>query len=304
MNKISAITVTYNPDIKVLERQIFSIIGQVENVVLIDNGSFNIEEIQSLLASIKMQNSLRILTHFNTANVGLAAAQNQGIALSKNIGDTHFLLLDQDSILESSFVANLLASEAGLIASGIKVGVVGASYYNKKTGENYPITRYWGPFIERVIPSSEPVEATFVIASGSLISHKVVDEVGNMDERLFIDYIDVEWAFRAKLKGYTIYASPLAKMEHNIGDSRTSVFGRKISVHSPLRRYYLYRNSIFMLRNKSIDSGYKLREITFNFMRFVVFMCLSKEKLKYLKYSFFGIIDGIRGRVGKCPYSW
>ncbi len=304
MNKISAITVTYNPDIAVLERQIMSIIGQAENIILIDNGSSNINEIESLVAVIRMQNSIEILTEFNMENIGLAAAQNQGIVMSKNIGDTHFLLLDQDSILEPCFINNLLISEAKLITSGVKVGVVGASYYNKKTGENYPITRYRGPFIERVIPSFEAVEATFVIASGSLISHKVIDDVGNMDERLFIDYIDVEWAFRAKSKGYAIYASPIAKMEHSIGDSRTSVFGRKISVHSPLRRYYLYRNSIFMLRNKSIDSGYKLREVAFNFMRFLVFMCLSKEKYKYLKYSVTGVFDGLRGRYGKCPYSW
>ncbi|MDF2515194.1 MAG: rhamnosyltransferase [Sphingobacterium sp.] len=304
MSRISAITVTYNPDISLLERQINSLIGQIGCIILVDNGSKNIDEIKSLIRHVEKNGLVRVMAHYNVSNVGLAAAQNKGIELSKGIDDTHVLLLDQDSVLESDFVANLISSESTLIASGVKVGAIGASYYNKKTGEVYPITKYWGPFIERVIPTTEAVEATFIIASGSLIAHHVIDEVGKMEEKLFIDYIDVEWAFRAKSQGYRIFASPIAKMEHNIGDSRTSVFGRKISVHSPLRRYYLYRNSIFMLNNKSIDSGYKIREITFNFMRFIVFMCLSKEKSKYLKYSFYGVVDGIRGRSGKCPYSW
>jgi rhamnosyltransferase len=57
------------------------------------------------------------------------------------------------------------------------------------------ISKYKGPFIEQNIPSNKPVEASFLIASGCLISLDVIKNVGYMDEGLFIDYVDVEWSF-------------------------------------------------------------------------------------------------------------
>ena len=198
----------------------------------------------------------------------------------------------------------MLDTEIELEDKNFKVGAIGPVYYNEVTGEVYPITKYKGPFIERIKPTTKPVEATFLIASGCFINIKVINDVGGMNEQLFIDYVDVEWCFRAKSKGYKLFASPEVRMMHTIGDNRTSVMGRSISVHSPLRRYYLYRNSIYMIKNKSIDSGYKIREITFNLLRLVVFLILSKEKSKYFKYSMSGFRDGFRGKVGKCPYNY
>lgn len=46
MEKISAGIVTYNPEMQRLEENINAIIGQVDEVVLVDNGSANIKEIE------------------------------------------------------------------------------------------------------------------------------------------------------------------------------------------------------------------------------------------------------------------
>jgi rhamnosyltransferase len=213
-------------------------------------------------------------------------------------------LFDQDSILDERFVSGLIDSERKLLSQGIKLAAIGPVYYDEVTNEIYPITKYKGPFIERIKPSNKPAEATFLIASGCLIQANIIDVVGYMNEDFFIDYIDVEWCFRAKSFGYKIYASPNSRMKHSIGDNRTSIFGRSISIHSPLRRYYLYRNSIYMLKNSNIAIGYKIREITFNLLRFFVFLALSKERYQYFKYSISGFFDGIKGVKGKCPYNY
>lgn len=299
---ICAVIVSYNPEVIVFSRQLKSLVGEVDCIVVVDNDSKNIDEIRHQIDVIKKSFGLKIYFTSNESNIGLGKAQNEGVKYAQTLSATHVILFDQDSIVDTGFVAGLIQSENELLAQGLKVGAVGPVYYNEKTGEIYPISKYKGPFIERIIPSSKPVEASFLIASGCLISIDVIKAVGYMDEGLFIDYVDVEWSFRAKSHGYSVFSSPNARMKHTIGDERRSIFGRSISVHSPLRRYYLYRNSIYMVKDSKIPFGYKVREITFNLIRFVVFLFLSQERKKYFKYSMSGFVDGLKGVKGKCAH--
>lgn len=300
---VCAISITYNPDLDIFLRQLNSLLKQVNYIVIVDNNSTNIDQIRNEV-NLLTSSGVKIHLICNKKNLGLGKAQNDGIKHAITLESTHVLLFDQDSILDPGFVEGLLNSEKKLKAKGLKVGAVGPIYYNEITGEIYPISKYYGPFIERIIPSKEAVEASFLIASGCLISVDIINVVGLMNEDLFIDYIDVEWSFRAKSLGYSVFSSPVSKMKHTIGDNRVSILGRSISVHSPLRRYYLYRNSIYMLNDSKISLGYKVREITFNVLRFIIFLFLSKERKKYFKYSISGFRDGLNGIVGECPHKY
>jgi rhamnosyltransferase len=299
---VYAVIVTYNPDLIIFSRQLSSLEGQVSSIVVVDNNSNNVDEIKNHIGGLINSFGLEIHIICNINNVGLGKAQNEGIRFAESKAATHIVLFDQDSILDSGFLQGLLISEKELIIQGFKVGAVGPIYYNENTKEIYPISKYSGPFIDRIIPVDKPIEASFLIASGCLISLDVIRHVGYMNEDLFIDYIDVEWSFRAKSLGYSVFASPSSKMKHTIGDKRTSILGRSISIHSPLRRYYLYRNSIYMVKNPNIFLGYKIREITFNGLRFIIFLILSDQRRKYFKYSISGFLDGFKGIKGKCPH--
>jgi rhamnosyltransferase len=214
------------------------------------------------------------------------------------------LLLDQDSVLKKDFVKNLLKARKQLASNNINVGALGPVYYNEVTNETYPITKFWGPFIKRFAPTIEPAEASFLIASGCLIDVKVLKDVGLMNEDLFIDFIDVDWSFRAQVKKYKLFVVPDAVMMHTIGESRMNVGGRSIAVHSPLRRYYLFRNSVFMVKNKNMPWGYKLREIVFNTFRIIVYVSMSNDRVRYLKYSLSGLKDGINNIGGECTHKY
>jgi len=296
---VSAIVVLYNSDLVLLQQQFKSLQGQVTHIIYVDNFSNNIDDIELLIARFTEEYSNVYLIR-NIQNQGLGCAQNQGILKAKQLGSSYVLLLDHDSVLQQNFVDSAIFTERKLTDSGLKIGAIGPMYFNVKTGEIYPITKYIGPFIKRIKPLDAPVEASFLIASGSLIPISVINEVGGMNEELFVDYIDVEWCFRAKAYGYKLFVAPGAKMDHQIGDKRTSFFGRTISVHTPIRRYYLARNSIYMLKNKNVYFGYKLREFVFNLLRLIVFFFYSKERKKYLKYSIIGFCDGFKGVTGRC----
>jgi rhamnosyltransferase len=290
--KIFSITVSFNPDIPLLNRHLNSIPSSLFKV-LVDNGSINRVQIEELTKKIS-----NIVLIQNNENLGLGKAQNIGINYALINDATDVLLLDQDSIINNEILLNLLESRNQLISNEVKVGAIGPIYTNENTGEIYPITKYIGPFIKRIVNFNKPVEASFIIASGCLINKDVLKTVGLMNEEYFIDFIDVEWCFRAKNKGFKVYSTPFAKMIHNIGDSRMSILGRSISVHSPVRRYYLCRNSIFMIRDNNIDLGYKIREIAFNLLRLLVFFILSKDRIMYLKYSYKGYKDGVFNKTG------
>ncbi|MGL9750644.1 MAG: hypothetical protein ACR5LC_03620 [Symbiopectobacterium sp.] len=145
------------------------------------------------------------------------------------------------------------------------------------------------------IDVNDITEATFIIASGCLIRMEILDRVGIMKEELFIDYIDIKWFLRAKSLGYEIFISPYAKMAHSIGDRRTSIMGRSVSVHNPIRRYYLTRNSFYLMRLSYVPLGYKLREAIFNVLRIAVSIATSKECYQYIKYGVLGIRDEWKG---------
>jgi len=102
VDRIIAIIITYNPDIIRLQRNIDSIIYQVETVLLIDNGSNNVLDLKKL---IHLLNCKIII---NSQNLGIASALSQGLEYAKNNNFKYLLTLDQDSISTDGMVKELL----------------------------------------------------------------------------------------------------------------------------------------------------------------------------------------------------
>lgn len=290
--KVFAVVVTYNPNVELFRKVISSISGQVP-LILIDNASENLDEISSSFAFFN-----HLIFESLPSNIGLASAQNHAISIAKNKGASHVIFFDQDSIIEDGFVANLLDAESLLLKSGVKLGAVGSSFYDPSNNKLYPATLYWGPFIKRVLLDSEPVKATFIISSGCLIRISVLDDVGTMKDELFIDYIDVEWSLRASHFGYSVYVIPQARMAHTIGNKRVNVFGRPVSIHNPTRRYFMIRNSIFMMKLNYIPFDYKVREFVLGVGRFLIGLAFSNDRVLYTKFSIKGVLDGVKGKYG------
>ena len=283
---VCSITVTYNPEEVVLIDQLESLKDQVDKLIVVDNGSENINEIKQILINYPVD-----LIELGT-NKGLSYAQNVGINKAKDLDAEHILLLDQDSILNDGFVENIyrVYKESG-------VGILGPTFFDPETKDVYKGTNYIGPFI-KTMPITNLTDVTYVIASGSFFSIDIFEKVGPMNEDLFIDYIDVDWSLRAKKLGYRVAMTNMSLMSHTIGDSRINIFGRKISVHSPTRRYFLVRNSFYMLRQSYIPIGYKIRELSLNLIRALISLYISEKK----KETFFmirkGIKDGLLGLYG------
>ena len=297
MNKVYAIIVTYNPDMEMLKRQNQSLFHQVDGIVYIDNGSEDQAGLGCLLKNFIGQ----VQVYFNLANQGLGKAQNQGIRVALRQGATHVLLLDHDSVLLDGFVANLLEGEVRTLALNYKIGAVGPVFYDESRGIQYPISVYGMLNIKKIYPHQEDMFASFIIASGSLIRKEVLEDVGLMNEGLFVDMVDNEWCARASAKGYKLLVTPRAKMYHKIGDRRMTFLGMNISYHGPLRRYYLCRNCVHGLHFRGIPFFIRVRTLGLSILRMLIMVLTQEKRRIYLKYCLRGFWDGDRGIYGECP---
>jgi rhamnosyltransferase len=292
--RIYAIIVTFNPDLVLLQEQYLSVKNQVECIIYVDNGSKNINEVKTFFEE-KSTESI-VFYVFNKENKGIGFAQNIGINKAKEINCTHIILFDQDSVISFDFAANLIEQEALLLSKGFKIGAIGPVYIDPVSQTYYPQIKTEGVFVKRIWPdkvTETNIKVDFIIASGSLIRISTLKNVGLMDEGLFIDTVDIEWCFRAASKGYSFFASKTTVISHSIGDKRIKSFGREISIHTPLRSYYMFRNKFIISRYNWIPLGYRCRIIFGLVLKIPIHLYDVGFHKENMKFTFRGVLDGM-----------
>jgi len=296
--RVSAIVVTHNPDLPKLALAVNAIRPQVSELLLIDNGT----EGSAIRAFSEREQLHGIFLH---ENAGLSKAQNIGIAQARNLGCTHVLLLDQDSIPGEDMLTRLMQADLQLLRTGIAVSAIGPVHIDPVTGHRSPFARIRWTGIQRVgcmDPVQQPmVEADLLISSGLLISLKVLQQVGDMDESFFMDCIDTEWFLRARSEGLRAFGICTATMQHRIGQwSHRFWLGRWRSVpfHEPVRHYYMARNSIRLYRMPHTPMMFILADAVRLLGMFIFFMLFVRSGRSNARMMLLGAWHGICGRAG------
>ncbi|MDU3338238.1 glycosyltransferase family 2 protein [Paraclostridium bifermentans] len=289
MNSVIATIITYNPNLKRLEKNILSIVNQVEEVLILDNKSSNIASIKKLISVINKENNKNIGIIENDSNRGIAYALNQSInyAYSNNYHWT--LTLDQDSICDEDMIKYM---ELYLETNDKEnIGIIAPSIIDENKQNE----------IEKM--SGDIEFPTVVITSGSLTNTKIAKKIGGFVNELFIDYVDHEFCLRLRKNKYNIVKLKKAKLYHELGEIKTyNLFGKTATTtnHSDLRRYYYYRNSIYVHKTYKkefpewvkLDRGRQIRA-------FIGILMFEKNKLNKVSKSIKGLRDGFKGRYGE-----
>lgn len=217
--------VTFNPDLSDLEFSIPSILKQCDRMVIVDNGSDRVEEIEALVSK---HSDLTLIK--NNKNLGVAAALNQIFSWALDRRYAWVLTLDDDSRPPSTMMGeyrNLLESTKA------RVGIVCPLLENRQDGT--------------VFHSRRSLDEC--ITSGSLTKVEAWKAVGGFDEWLFIDGVDFDFSRRIVAAGYSIEECRSVLMPHQIGHSRTiHLLGKNPIIwnHSAFRQYYIQRNAIYI----------------------------------------------------------
>ena len=296
----AAVTIAYHPKPELLVGQLQVLCGKVARLIVVDNGG-------TLSESDFSDVPERVDLLRPGENLGVAGGQNLGIERARNAGCRYVLLMDQDSLPEADMVDELWKTLEYLQGQNIRAGAVGPyiADYRGRPGRSAPFakaTSLWYRYGEIRSGQQAAEEVAYLLDSGSLIRLDVLKEAGNKLEELFIDYVDIEWYFRARQKGYRFFVAPAARMKHALGSLTKKRLG-PITVHliqhEPFRYYYIYRNSILIMRLRTIPLGWKL----FTFLvRFVLrgpeLMFHDSPRAK-LRMAARGTWAGMRGRTGK-----
>lgn len=282
--RVSAIIVSYNPPWEIL-RNIAALRPQVGSIVVVDNGSS--EQPLAMLRSNQTKYGFELVE--NGSNLGVAAALNVGIRQVKAKGGSWVALFDQDSTVEPGFIPSMLKTLES-VCDPSKVSIVCPVYLDTHTGITFPIRR------------SRTGEVLSVMTSGSLISMKLFDRIGNFHEPLFIDYVDIEFCLRSRRAGYSIVQSRRAVLHHSLGrTTRHRILGRWFAStnHSAGRRYYITRNRSWLLWKFLRDWPWSLREAQSVIVETIKILLVEEDRLRKLKNTILGIGDALRGRMGK-----
>jgi rhamnosyltransferase len=289
--KVGCVLVTYNPDSEVLVSCVESIIANGARCIIVDNASKNVEDFSSRLSG-------QAEFIFLDKNLGIAAAQNAGIAYCIEYFQSDFVLLsDQDSVFPVDYVDNMLAFY--LLLDGKDIAAVAPTFFDRTRSEKQPIVQL-SPFTRKIEPSPGKNFASHVIASGMLIPVRSFDIVGLKNDKLFIDWVDMEWCWRANFKHkLKVYVNGDVEMDHKLGDSYKSVFGKKVVLRSSFRHYFMIRNAIYLaLRASYLPIPLRVELFLKSFVWACLFPLLSSKKINEAATVAKAIKDGIIGRLG------
>lgn len=293
---VFAVIVTYNPDMAVLQTLLDALLPQVAQAIIVDNGSS-----ADLTPWFERARYGHLLLHKLDQNYGIAHAQNVGIE-KLGAGPEDFILLsDQDSKPAVDMVHELRKAVLRLMAEGKKVAAVGPCFMDVRQNNPPPFTRVEGISLKRQyaeIPNSI-VEVDHVIASGCLIPVPVFDSVGLMNSDLFIDYVDIEWCLRAKNLEFQSFGVFSAKMNHSLGDEHVNFMGRKVTLHSPLRHYYLIRNGFWLYKQKYIPVNWKFVDGYRILIRICFYTLFAKPRRQHFSMMMQGLAHGLKSRMGR-----
>lgn len=293
---ICAVIVTYGPDPALLQQVVASVRTQVGHLVVFDNGSPGIDVAAELVGNV----DLSVIA--SARNVGLGAALNRAIEQARALGYGHVLLMDQDSVLEAGMVATLGHALHVLRARDRQpVAAVGPQFIDARSGQPAPFVRLGFPLNHKHYGGpGQWVSCDFLITSGSLIPMDVLDQVGGMDESLFIDNIDMDWCFRAKAAGLQLHGICDAQMRHSIGEQlRPSRIKRDgVIVHKPFRLYYIMRNRVLLYRRPHTPPVWVAQDLPRLLLKLVGNGVFIAPRLVRLRFMCRGLWDGVRGRSG------
>ncbi|MBV5329105.1 MAG: glycosyltransferase family 2 protein [Chlorobium sp.] len=234
MNDVSIIIVNWNT-IEILRGCLFSVYLQTHDVryevFVIDNASAD-----SSAEMVKIEFPQVKLIE-NSENRGFAAANNQGMRIANG---RYVLLLNPDTII----LDGAIQKSVELADKRPDIGVLGCQVWLneheiQKTCFAFPTI--WGALLQetgllRMLPHSRIFGSAYYgwwdrksemdvdVVSGMfmLVRQEAIQEVGLMDEDYFVYAEETDWCFRFHKAGWRCVFSPIAKIIHLDGGSKST----------------------------------------------------------------------------------
>lgn len=275
MDSLTGGIVLYNPNLVRLRENINAVINQLDLLILIDNGSTNINEVKRIYKDVS---KIKIIE--SKFNKGIAWALNKIMYQAKENKSEWCLLLDQDTICPNNLITSYLDY---LNKTDEEIAIICPLVYDLNKDKNQAYHEKESQLVQNCI------------TSGTLNSISIWEKVGEFDERLFIDGVDHEYCLRLDINNFKIVRMNKVSIFHEIGKItyKRFLFWRiETKNHNSFRKYYIVRN-IFYLEKKYKKDGFA-KTIMKVLKQFFLVIYLEDDKLLKLKKMILGVIDGLK----------
>lgn len=215
-------------------------------------------------------------------NIGFAGGNNIAITYSLNSDSDYIMLLNNDTVVERSFLEPLVE----IIKSDNKIGIVGGKIFDYNdpnkilyAGGKVDIVRGSG-YHFRDNKFKKSTEVSFVTGCLWLINPDLIEDIGLIDEKYFLYLEDTDYCFRTYKAEYKLIYNPNSVIYHKESKSTGKL--------SPLALYYSSRNRpYFVCKNSTSYLNKTLFWIFFLSSRLIKIFQIGCNT----KYIFKGILD-------------
>lgn len=210
-------------------------------VIVVDNGSTDDSVVRILAAHPD------IVLIQNRANVGYAEGNNVGIQYALDLPIDYMLILNNDVEVRSDFLLHLIVEAE----TDPAIGIVGPKMYFVEPSDMIFAAGSlvkWdeGTIHHRGIWQREsevgplfadtPEDVDFIVGCGVLFRKEVMDAIGGLESRYYLNFEDVDICIRAKRAGYRVRYVPQAILYHKVSAT--------LGQGSPQNTYYMTRNAL------------------------------------------------------------
>ena len=272
--EIMAVVVSYNGGAGTVGA-VEALAESVGHVHVVDNNSA--PDSRAILARLGERPNVSV--EYLPENRGIAHALNRGVARAAALGKSWVLTMDQDSRPDGKMIGAFCAMH-----------------------DRHPENVCMSP---RICDHGElrPVKRQvleYAITSGNLVHLSVYERIGLYHEDLFIDCVDIDFSLRVRKGGMSIHLVEDAILFHAVGEPTPGRAPIKFyTAHSRLRRYYLFRNSVYILRKHAFSfPGFSLKLLVSSSILFSSLPFYEKGVFKTYQWIFDGLFDGVVGNYG------
>ena len=243
--RTTLVTVTYNGS-NDWDDFLAGVLAQDEpdwELVVIDNASTD-----GIVEQLRAVDDARVHVVLNDENVGVAAANNQGIRNALDGDAGQILLINNDTILPPALLSTMLAcrEESGaevvspLIAFHEDPDHIwyGGGRYKRARGVANVHTHWKAPL---AVVGSTPFATEYAPTTCLMIDRAVFERIGLMDERYFVYWDDADFLWRLKLAGVSVVVDPRTVLLHKASSSTGGM-------QSDFSIRYMHRNQVLFAR--------------------------------------------------------
>ena len=292
---VTAIIVTYHPNLLHLGEVVARIFSEVDSILVVDNHSPGISQ-------WKIPQKFKAKIHIIRLpdNLGIGYAQNRGIEWAQKKNSRYVLFLDQDSLPTRGMVQKLKGTmQTYSMIDGRRVLAAGPMAIDLQTKEKIPFEIYRK---SKVVKKNSPIVAVkSLIASGMLAHIDAFKLIGGMRSDYFIDAVDTEWVHRLNRQGFVAIGVKDGILYHSNGEEmiKFSLLGKELTFnsHKPFRNYYRIRNKFLMRKDlkNPIDRMFLQDLIVLT----IFFLFIDSHRIERLKFVLLGWCHGLLNIRGK-----